>query len=47
MTKEEIYKIIQEFLQKREEENILLLKEGLFVRRIESDYIIKVTKKKG
>ncbi len=46
MDKNKVYKIIQEFLQRREGQEIHLLKEGLLVRRTDSDYIIKVTKKK-
>ena len=47
MKKEEVYKEIQEFLKKRECYNIPLNKEGLVIRRPESDYVIKVTKKKS
>jgi hypothetical protein len=46
MTRDQVYNIIKEFLEKRELHDIPLLKEGLLVRRPDSDYIIKVTKKK-
>ncbi len=47
MTKDEIYKIIQSFLEKREDQDIPLTKEGLLVRTVEKDYVIKVIKKKS
>ena len=47
MTKEELYNIIQMFLEKRELQNIPLIKEGLLVSRQEGDFVIKITKHKG
>jgi hypothetical protein len=47
LDKQELYSIIQLFLEKRELQNIPLLKEGLLVSRPEGDFIIKVTKQKG
>lgn len=46
MEKKDVYEIIQMFLEKREEQNIPLTKEGLLLREKDKDYIIKVTKKK-
>lgn len=47
MTRNEVYKLIQDFLINREENDIPLIKDGLLVSRAEGDYIIKVIKKKS
>jgi hypothetical protein len=47
LKREEIYTIIKDFLEKREDKEIILTKEGLVVKRAESDYVIKVVKKKS
>ena len=46
MKRDEIYSIIQDFLQERECCEVPLIKEGLVIKRPEADYVVKVTKKK-
>lgn len=46
MKKEQLYKKIQKMLECKECQEIPLAKEGLVIRKDDSDYVVKITKKK-